>query len=43
LSVDGRLRDKPAVETLNLKVGGPAAKVYAPQLVFVTASGGAGE
>ena len=43
LSVDGRLRDKPAVETLNLKVGGPAAKVYAPQRVFVTASGGAGE
>ncbi len=43
LSVDGRLKDKPTVETLNLKVGGPAAKVYAPQRVFVTASGGAGE
>ena len=43
LSVDGRLKDKPAVETLNLKVGGPAAKVYAPQRVYVTTSGGARE
>ena len=42
LSVNGQLGGKPAVETLNLRVGGSAAKVYAPQRVFVTASGGAG-
>ena len=36
LSFDSSLKGKPQVENMNLKVGGPAAKVYAPQQVYVT-------
>lgn len=36
LSFDSGLNGKPQVENMNLKVGGPASKVYAPQQVYVT-------
>lgn len=36
LSFTAPLKDKPQVQRMNLKVGGPAAKVYAPQQVLVT-------
>lgn len=36
LSFDSGLKGKPQVETMNLKVGGAASKVYAPQQVYVT-------
>lgn len=35
LSFASGLTGKPAVESMNLKVGGPASKIYAPQQVFV--------
>jgi hypothetical protein len=37
LSFDTDLKGKPEIESLALKVGGPAAKVYAPQQVFIGA------
>lgn len=36
LSFAAALKDKPQVQSMELKVGGPAAKVYAPQQVNVT-------
>ncbi|MGB7548269.1 MAG: hypothetical protein WBM14_11005 [Terracidiphilus sp.] len=36
LSFASALQGKPEVQNMALKVGGPAAKVYAPQQVFVT-------
>jgi len=36
LNFYSELKDKPEVRTMNLKVGGPAIKVYAPQQVYVT-------
>jgi len=39
LSFTSPLKGKPQVESMNLKVGGPAAKVYAPQQVFVRPAG----
>ncbi len=36
LSFDSGLKGKPQVETMNLKVAGPASKIYAPQQVYVT-------
>lgn len=41
LSFTSALKGKPQVESMNLKVGGTAAKVYAPQQVFVTSVGSA--
>jgi len=40
LSFASGLKGKPQVQTMNLKVGGPAAKVYSPQQVLVAPSGG---
>ncbi len=39
LSFTSPLKEKPEVQTMNLKVGGPAAKVYAPQQVNVVPHG----
>lgn len=41
LGFSAELKGKPEVQNLNLKVGGPAAKVTAPQMVFVTPAGSA--
>ncbi len=41
LSFASALQGKPEVQNMTLKVGGPAAKVYAPQQVFVTHPAGA--
>ena len=38
LSFTSPLKDKPEIRNMELKVGGPAAKVYAPKLVYVTPS-----
>jgi hypothetical protein len=43
LSFASTLKGKPVVSRMDLKVGGPAAKVYAPQEVFVGRAGGSGE
>ncbi len=40
LSFASGLNGKPQVENMNLKVGGPASKVYAPQQVYVTHAAG---
>ncbi len=39
LGFSSELKGKPEVQNLNLKVGGPAAKVTSPQMVFVTPAG----
>lgn len=39
LNFSSNLKGKPQVQTMNLKVGGLAAKVTSPKQVFVTASG----
>ncbi|MDE3188845.1 MAG: hypothetical protein KGM96_15135, partial [Acidobacteriota bacterium] len=39
ISFTAPLKDKPQVQNMNLKVGGPAAKVYSPQQVNVVPSG----
>jgi hypothetical protein len=43
LSFSAGLKGKPEMQTMNLKVGGLSAKIYAPQQVFVNHAGTAGE
>lgn len=40
LNFYSELKDKPEIRSMNVKVGGAAIKVYAPQQVYVTPQGG---
>jgi hypothetical protein len=39
LGFEAALKGKPEVQSMKLKVGGPEAKIYSPQQVFVTSTG----